>query len=106
MSSVASSAITGTSSRSRRSCVDGDADADGRRTGANERGESLALGHGERLRVTNARNAMAAGPHDDGRGDDGATRRGDTDLVDTDDTGQAIAPQMALEAERRDDDRH
>src|SRR6266566_6535852 len=81
-------------------------DTDGHRTGANERGESLALGHGERLRVTNARNAMAAGPHDDRRGDDGATRRGDTDLVDTDDAGQAIAPQMALEAERRDGDRH
>jgi hypothetical protein len=75
-------------------------------TGADERGESLALGHRKRLRVTNARNAMATGPHDDRCGDDGPTRRGDTDLVDTDDTGQAISPELALEAERRDDDRH
>ena len=42
----------------------------------------------------------------DRRGDDGPTCRGDTDLIDTDDTGQAIAPELALEAERRDDDRH
>jgi hypothetical protein len=65
----------------------------GDRTGANERGESLALGHRERLRVTNTRNAMATGPHDDRRSDDSSTCRGDTDLVDTDDAGQAIAPQ-------------
>jgi len=48
---------------------------------------------------------MAAWPHDDRRGDHRTAGWGDTDLVDTDDASKAIAPQGALEAERRDDDR-
>jgi hypothetical protein len=84
----------------------GGPDPDGDRSGTDERRESVALGHRERLRVTNARDAMATGTHHDRGSDDGATGRGDPHLVDTDDAGEAIAPQGALEAERRDDDRH
>jgi len=81
-----------------------DTDGDGSRT--DDRGEPVALGHREGLRIANAGDPMAARPHDDRGRDNRATGGGDADLIDTDDAGEAIAPQGALEAERRDDDRH
>ena len=81
-----------------------DADRDG--AAPDDRGEPLALGHRQGLRVAHAGDPVAAGLHDHGRGDDGAARRGDPDLVDADDPGQALVPEAALVAEGRDDDGH
>ncbi len=82
------------------------ADADRHGPPANQRLEPLALGHREGLRVADAGDPMAAGPHDDRGGDDRATGRGDADLVDADDAFEAVTPEAALETERGDDDRH
>ena len=60
------------------------------------KGEPIALLHRQRLRVADARDPVAAGLHDHGRGDDGATGRCDTDLIDPDDAGQTLVPETAF----------
>ena len=82
------------------------ADADGDGALPDHRGEALALGRGQRLRVADALDPVAAGLHDHGRRDDRAARRRDTDLVDPGDAGEALVPETALMAEGRDDDGH
>ena len=80
-----------------------DADRDGPRP--DDRGEPLALGRGQRLRVADARDPVAARPHDHGGRDDRAAGRRDADLVDADDPRESLVPEAALVAEGRDDRR-
>ena len=82
------------------------ADPDRDRTLADDRLEPLALAHRQGLGIADAGDPVAAGSHDDGRGHDRATCRGDADLVHADDPLQAFAPEAAFEAEGGDDDRH
>ena len=76
------------------------------RTGADERGKTLALGGRQRLGIANARDPVTARTHDHRGRDDRAAGRRHADLVHSDDPDEPVVPEAALMAEGRDDRSH
>ncbi len=81
----------------------GGADADRDGPAPYDRGETLALLCGQRLRVAHARDTPSARRHDHGCRDDGTTRGRDADLVDTDDSLGPCGPKDTLPPDGRGD---